>query len=104
MLNRPFCRCLLEDLPSGAELAANIRELIEQLPPERRAPEETVRTRLSACLACNHLYDGLCALCGCYVELRAAGQPSRCPDLPDRWRAAEAASAGKGPERSHSAL
>ncbi len=90
MLSRPFCRrCLLEDLPSGAELAANIRELIGQLPPERRAPEETVRIRLAACRGCDHLYDGLCALCGCYVELRAARNPSRCPDLPDRWREAE---------------
>ena len=94
MLTQPFCRCLLEDLPSAAELATSIRELIAQLPPERRAPEETVQIRLDACRACSHLADGLCALCGCYVELRAAKQPSRCPELPDRWAAAENVSAG----------
>ena len=86
MLSRPFCRrCLLEDMPDGAALAATIREWIAQLPPDRQAPDQVVQARLAACRACAHLNSGLCALCGCYVELRAAKQPSRCPDLPDRW-------------------
>ena len=89
MLSRPFCRrCLLEDLPSGAALAATVREWIDQLPPERRAPEELRQRRLSACRSCHSLADGLCALCGCYVEFRAAKLSSRCPDLPDRWQKA----------------
>ncbi len=85
-LLRPPCRrCLLEDLPSGAELAANIRELISQLPPECRTPAAEERRRLDICRACEHLREGMCALCGCYVELRSARVRSRCPDLPDRW-------------------
>ena len=100
MLSTPFCRrCLLEDLPSGAVLAANIRELIEQLPPERRSPEAVVRQRLAACRSCDHLTNGLCALCGCYVELRAAKNPARCPDLPDRWQAAEETRSSESKEK-----
>ena len=84
---KPFCRrCLLEDMPSQAQLAASIRELIDLLPPERRAEPETVAQRLSACRACGCLIDGMCALCGCYVELRSAKRAMTCPDVPDRWK------------------
>jgi len=84
---KPFCRrCLLADLPTGAELAATVREWVSQIPPDRRAPAETVARRLGVCRQCDHLRDGLCALCGCYVEYRAEGASARCPDLPDRWQ------------------
>lgn len=83
---KPFCRrCLLEDIPGGAALAANIRELIDRLPEEQRAEERLRAKRLTACRECRHLLDGMCALCGCYVELRASKAAGRCPDLPSRW-------------------
>ncbi len=86
VLVKPPCRrCLLEDLPSGSVLAANIRDLIAQLPPECRTPAQEEKERLDTCRSCEHLSEGMCALCGCYVELRAARNKSRCPDLPDRW-------------------
>ena len=85
-MSRPFCRrCLLEDMPDQAAMARSVRELIALLPDTLRAPEETRRARLEVCRACDHLTDGMCALCGCYVEIRGAWKQARCPDVPDRW-------------------
>ena len=85
-MTRPFCRrCLLEDMPSQAELARSVRELVDLLPEENRAPEEERLRRLDLCRSCDHLLDGMCALCGCYVELRAAKKRMACPDVPGRW-------------------
>lgn len=83
---KPICRrCLLEDMPSEAALIQNIRELIALMPPEQRADEALHRQRLAICRNCDHLNDGTCALCGCFVELRAAKRRMRCPDVPARW-------------------
>lgn len=83
---RGFCpRCLLGDVPGGEELAAKLGEWLAVIPDGQRADDETVRARLAACRECPHLADGLCGLCGCYVELRAARRSQRCPDLPPRW-------------------
>ena len=83
---KPFCRrCLLEDMPSQAALAASIRDLIALLPEDKRAPREETARRLRQCRDCDQLRSGMCALCGCYVELRAAKGRMGCPALPPRW-------------------
>ena len=86
-MSRPICRrCLLEDMPDQAALAKSIRELIDLLPDTLRAAETERQARLAACRSCEHLIDGMCALCGCYVELRAAKNNKGCPDVPGRWK------------------
>lgn len=86
MERRRFCRrCLLEDMPDQAALAESVRELVSLLPDHLRAPQEIMRARLEICKGCDHLYDGMCALCGCYVQLRAAKKKLGCPDVPARW-------------------
>ena len=83
---KPFCRrCLLEDMPSEAALMENIRDLIALLPAEKRAADDVRASRLKQCRLCDHLNDGTCALCGCFVELRAAKAFMRCPQVPPRW-------------------
>lgn len=83
---KTFCRrCLLEDMPSQAALAASIRDLIALLPEDKRAPREETSRRLAICRACDQLRSGMCALCGCYVELRAAKARMGCPALLPRW-------------------
>lgn len=72
-------------MPSERALQDLIRERIEAMPEEQRADDETVAARLAACRACDRLMSGTCALCGCYVELRAAKKLQRCPDVPPRW-------------------
>ena len=86
MEKKPFCRrCLLADMPSEAQLAQSIRELIDLLPEEKRAGTEETERRLKFCRQCDHLQNGMCVLCGCYVELRAAKRLMKCPDVPNKW-------------------
>ena len=83
---RPCVRCLTADLPDGAALYRLLRERVAALPAEEKAPEETVLRRLSLCRACDHLRSGTCALCGCYVEVRAARKAIGCPRVPPLWK------------------
>lgn len=82
---RPCPRCLLNEVPGAEALAALNRQWIEALPPERRTDDAAYAARLDACRRCEHLSSGGCALCGCYVEYRAAQRDRRCPDVPARW-------------------
>ena len=72
-------------MPDGASLARLLAERIARIPEEERADDAETARRLSRCRGCDSLRDGTCALCGCYVELRAAKRRMRCPALPDRW-------------------
>lgn len=85
--DRPCPRCLLSEVPGAEALAALNAQWIEALPPERRTDAGEYAARLAACRACGHLAAGTCALCGCYVEYRAAQRERTCPDVPGRWRA-----------------
>ena len=82
---RPCVRCLIAELPDEAALAEILRERIAQLPPEERVPEEERQRRLDCCRACRHLNHGTCALCGCYVEIRAARARMGCAAVPEKW-------------------
>lgn len=82
---RPCPRCLLDEVPGAEALAALNRQWIEALSPERRTEAAAYRARLEICRRCEHLAAGTCALCGCYVEFRAAQAQRHCPDVPGRW-------------------
>lgn len=74
------CRkCLLADLPRGDKLREILRERLEQIPEEEKAPPEEYAARLARCRTCTELHEGTCALCGCYVELRLARKNKNCP-------------------------
>jgi len=85
LTRKPCLRCLLGEMPEAAELARTIRELVDLMPPEDRAPAEVVRKRLEACRKCEHLGMGTCGLCGCYVEHRAERARADCPRVPSAW-------------------
>jgi len=73
----PLCRkCLLVE--SGDELYRTILEYVAAIPLNEKTPEEEYITRLEICKACDNLTNGMCILCGCYVELRAAKKIQRC--------------------------
>lgn len=80
---RKPCRCLLAE--SWPALADTVAAYVAALPEAARAPETEYRARLNKCAACDRLRDGTCALCGCYVEARAAKRDQRCPDSPPAW-------------------
>lgn len=80
----PPCRCLLME-SNQEEMSKTVEELVLLMPEDKKAAESTRRSRLEICRQCEHLADGTCARCGCFVELRAAVRAQRCPDVPSRW-------------------
>lgn len=76
-------RCLMRDMPDAAYYQ-NMYEYIRNLDEEIRTPEELYEKRLEACRECGSLLKGVCRVCGCFVEMRAAVKGNRCP-AGNRW-------------------
>ena len=84
--SQAFCRrCLLREYAEGKKLYELIREYIEAIPDGQRAEEGVYAARLEACRSCDWLLNGMCRVCGCYVEVRAAKKGQRCPDVQAKW-------------------
>lgn len=84
-MNPPICRrCLLRDL-DDASYARTVEEYIAAIPSGQKAPAEEYEKRLSLCRQCDRLVSGMCSLCGCFVEARAAKSSQHCPDTPSKW-------------------
>ncbi len=76
-------RCLTEKL--SAEAYAAVKEYIALIPEEKRTDSAAYRERLDKCLGCDELINGMCAKCGCFVEIRAAYAFRQCPHETPRW-------------------
>ncbi|MCH4239464.1 MAG: DUF6171 family protein [Oscillospiraceae bacterium] len=86
VLDRPPCRrCLLEDMMDENKLYATVREYIEAIPQQVKTPPELYAKRLDTCRRCADLQNGMCRLCGCFVEMRAAKTANYCPGTPPHW-------------------
>ncbi|MCL2420981.1 MAG: DUF6171 family protein [Defluviitaleaceae bacterium] len=70
-------RCLLKE-SQGGDLYRSIMEYIDAIPLEEKSCIEAYNQRLEICKICDHLTNGMCALCGCFVEVRAAKSNQRC--------------------------
>lgn len=80
-----ICRkCLIRDMPQ-AEFFKNMYSYIANIPEEDRAPGEEYERRLSECRQCGNLLNGMCRICGCFVEMRAAVAVRHCPGTDKRW-------------------
>lgn len=78
MNGRRICkRCLLREL--DGEYFRSIYQYIESLPEERKSSPPEYARRLALCRECGHLQNGMCAQCGCFVEVRAAKKGLDCP-------------------------
>lgn len=87
MANAPqrYCKkCLLREMEEG-EYFKNLYDYIQRLPADDKVSEELYEERLDICKDCDNLQNGMCRICGCYVELRAAMKVRSCPGLPSRW-------------------
>ncbi len=58
---------------------------IEGLDESDRVTQNVYEERLQICNGCKNLTRGMCRLCGCFVELRAALKVRKCPDIPCKW-------------------
>jgi len=77
-------RCLLKDLQED-EYIKQVYEYIESLPDEIKADTALFQERLELCRVCNYLVNGMCKICGCFVEVRAAKKAQQCPGSVSRW-------------------
>ena len=86
-----FCRkCFLREMELRGGLKASYEamlERIEMMDPELRCTGETYDARLAQCKKCEYLAEGMCGLCGCFAESRAAVKANACPAEPKRWEA-----------------
>lgn len=81
-----YCRkCLLREMDQ-AEYFKNMYDYIARLPEDDKVSDEEYERRLAICKDCDRLLQGMCRLCGCYVEMRAAMKVRSCPDIPDKWK------------------
>lgn len=84
MMTQRICkRCLLQDL--DGEYFASIYAYIQQLPQEQKTDEKEYARRLEICRACESMQNGMCALCGCFVEVRGAKAAMHCPRSSEIW-------------------
>ncbi len=82
--SRRYCRkCLTREMAGQEEYFKNLQEYIANIEPELKAPEAVYEERLAVCKDCDLLLEGMCRVCGCYVELRAAMNKNACPR--HRW-------------------
>ncbi len=80
-----FCKkCLLRELDESA-LFASVKEYLNSLDKSLKASDEEYERRLVICTECDRLIRGTCTVCGCYVEMRAAGKNNTCPAVKPRW-------------------
>ena len=70
-------RCL--PAADGKALSEAIAEYVSLIPEDNKADDKLRSHRLEICAECVGLSDGLCAECGCYVEVRSAKRNMRCP-------------------------
>lgn len=82
---KPCRRCLIEELDKD-EYLDSLSEYIRNYPAEKRVDDITYSKRLAVCRNCAELSDGMCAKCGCFVELRALKINTVCPDETDKWK------------------
>ena len=77
--NTRICKkCLLREMDE-AGFFQNMYDYIARIPADDKTPEEEYERRLSICKECEKLLSGMCRMCGCYVEMRAAIELRDCP-------------------------
>lgn len=77
-------KCLLEELDRD-EYINSLIQYVNNYPVEKRADDEVYNKRLSICRQCDRLSQGMCSICGCYVQLRAVKKDMYCPHDDKKW-------------------
>ena len=77
-------KCLLRDMDE-AGIFQNMYDYIARLDEEDKVPDEEYERRLGKCRECEQLLSGMCRVCGCYVEMRAAMKVRHCPGIHPLW-------------------
>lgn len=78
-------RCLLYEMAEASQYQ-NMYEYIKNLDEDVKASSDLYQERLNTCKKCDNLLAGMCRICGCYVEMRAAIRNKDCPAHNSLWR------------------
>ena len=84
MEKRVCRRCLLDSIFEEDEYR-NMQEYINSIDNYIKTDENEYRRRLDLCMKCDNLINGMCRICGCFVEVRAAVKKNYCPDIEKKW-------------------
>ncbi len=84
------CRKCLPGQKNEEAFYEDLSRYIQRMDEELKVDQQTYEERLNICSTCDRLMNGMCRLCGCFVELRAVQKVRKCPDLPAKWEAQKA--------------
>lgn len=80
-----FCRrCLIREMQGNSDIQS-IETYVKRIDADIRTSEEEYERRLAICKECDSLLSGMCRICGCFVEMRAAVKTHYCPAVEKRW-------------------
>lgn len=84
-MNQRYCRkCLLDKVFEEDEYK-NLQDYLSSIGEEIKADDTEYNRRLEICKQCDNLFNGMCKVCGCFVEMRAAVKKNYCPDVNKMW-------------------
>ena len=75
---------LLKDM-SEKEFFHNMYRYISNLSEDDKVSNSEYERRLKKCGECTNLLNGICRICGCFVEMRAAIAVKHCPNSVPKW-------------------
>lgn len=77
-------KCLLYDYPE-AKYFTHLYEYINNLDADIKVDDTEYDRRLNICIECPDYFQGMCRVCGCFVELRAVILENSCASPDKRW-------------------
>ena len=84
-MNQRFCKkCLLDKLFEEKEYQ-HLQDYIKNLDEYTKTEDKEYKERLGICMKCDNLINGMCKICGCFVEMRAAVKKNHCPNIEKCW-------------------
>lgn len=84
MENRYCRKCLLKEMPENVYFK-NLYDYIDTLSEDIKTDTKEYERRLNICKECDNLLNGMCRICGCFIELRAVIEKNYCPDIDRKW-------------------
>ena len=63
----------------------HMQDYISNIDSFIKTEEQDYKKRLDTCMECENLINGMCKICGCYVEMRAAVKTNYCPNVDRKW-------------------
>ena len=77
-------KCLFREM-SDHEYFRYIQSYLDTMDQRSRVTDMEYGERLDKCKICQYLRNGMCRLCGCFVEIRCASKHRHCPDTSPKW-------------------